>query len=688
MDFNLKRKKYFAITAVAVLGLAAIGLYVMMGPMEEVIPPYEPSIDLPEEYIILVNEPQNLDDMMFISSLSSIAVRDTYHPLFILEDGKLDDHQLWTIEHFVDEIKNAPKLLFTSDENVLNNVKGQVEGVVHYKISNDVLAQFKGFADIIDVNSYPEALWAAPVARVENKVIRLGRSTFRNQEEAWVRLQENGINARYIVVTNPYDLSTSLIANTTEYYDEYDSQFHTPSLSLVSAQLAAYHKAYVLTSAPASTKEVYTFENPNFEAAENYKLNARATGYYFALKELSAKYYNPAADVDQHEIYQDSPEYVCIVGSAAAVPQFQIPGNGDGDDLVSCDVIFGFLDDDDTLMDAAVGRIVNYNVQGASNLMAKTLGFDYVVDQVTVEYSDGPRDVEWRKHGASFSGFDITYKRMQVSPARWVCKDYTDEGLEYEYYGPALVEQDITVTPETTLEPAVQASGLLAYRGHGSDNGGLYMIAYKNGDENAVLRGTEARELFIPPQVSFFVSCMNGKIHGKDFGDGAPDVPYDELFSTNYLYGGAVALGGATEVSYSNIGQDLYSYPEEYLPGILNPEWGDGDHEWNRNDAWFAFFWEGMLNDEEGHGSIGKALQWAENRYIAYQTSKGMPVTPFKSIMSGGSNGDTGEDPAVHWKQVAMFVIYGDPAFTPYSWKSGENSYNPWKNGVGEGDDL
>ena len=149
-----------------------------------------------------------------------------------------------------------------------------------------------------------------------------------------------------------------------------------------------------------------------------------------------------------------------------------------------------------------------------------------------------------------------------------------------------------------------------------------------------------------------------------------------------------MALGGATEVSYSNIGQDLYSYPEEYLPGILNPEWGDGDHEWNRNDAWFAFFWEGMLNDEEGHGSIGKALQWAENRYIAYQTSKGMPVTPFKSIMSGGSNGDTGEDPAVHWKEVAMFVIYGDPAFTPYSWKAGENSYNPWKNGVDEGDDL
>ena len=689
MKLNSKQKKYFAISAVAVVGLAALGIFYFTRPGEEGIPPYEPTIDLPENYIVLVDEPENMDDMMFIASLSSIAVREQYHPMFILEDGSLDEHQLWTIDHMVDNIKNAPKLLITSEEATYNSVKAQVDGVVRYNVSNDVLASFRGFDGVIDVNSYPEALWAASVAAVENRVIRLGRTTFANQEESWDRLKENGIVARYIVVANPYDLSTELLSNSTEYYDDYDSLFHTPALSCVAAQLAAYHKAYVLTDITPSTQEVYTFENPNFDPTENYQLNARSTGYYLALKDISKRYYHPTPDDEQIEIFQTSAEYVCIVGSAAAVPQFQIPGNGDGDDLVSCDVMFGFLDDDDTLMDAAVGRIVNYNIQGASNQIAKTLGYDYIVKTVTVEYSDGPREVEWRKHGASFSGYDITYQRMQVSPARWICTDYEDEGLDYEYYGPALIEQEVTVTPETTIEPAVQASAFLAYRGHGSDSGAMYMIAYKiNRDENAVLRGTEARELFIPPQVSFFVSCMNGKIHGKDFGDDAPDVPYDELFSTNYLYGGAIALGGATEVSYSNIGQDLDSYPEEFLPGIINPGWSDGDHEWNRNDAWFAFFWEGMLDDDVGHGSIGKALQWTENRYIAYQTSKGMPVTPFESTMTGGGDGDTGEDPAVHWKEVAMFVIYGDPAFTPHSWKPGENDYNPWRNGESEGQDL
>jgi hypothetical protein len=34
-----------------------------------------------------------------------------------------------------------------------------------------------------------------------------------------------------------------------------------------------------------------------------------------------------------------------------------------------------------------------------------------------------------------------------------------------------------------------------------------------------------------------------------------------------------------------------------------------------------------------------------------------------------------------HWKEAAMFCIYGDPAFIPYPTTPGENSYRPWVNG-------
>ncbi len=42
-------------------------------------------------------------------------------------------------------------------------------------------------------------------------------------------------------------------------------------------------------------------------------------------------------------------------------------------------------------------------------------------------------------------------------------------------------------------------------------------------------------------------------------------------------------------------------------------------------------------------------------------------ITPFYPI------GDPG-----CWKQAAMYVCYGDPAFTPYTDNPGEGIYNPW----------
>ena len=50
---------------------------------------------------------------------------------------------------------------------------------------------------------------------------------------------------------------------------------------------------------------------------------------------------------------------------------------------------------------------------------------------------------------------------------------------------------------------------------------------------------------------------MNAKIHGTGYGEDAEDVEFERLFGLNYLYGGALAVGGATEVSFSNVGQDI-----------------------------------------------------------------------------------------------------------------------------------
>jgi hypothetical protein len=75
-----------------------------------------------------------------------------------------------------------------------------------------------------------------------------------------------------------------------------------------------------------------------------------------------------------------------------------------------------------------------------------------------------------------------------------------------------------------------------------------------------------------------------------------------------------------------------------------------------------------MLNHEEEYGTIGHAHRWAENRYIN-NPNKDSPTSPF----------DPGK--TVDWKEVSMFVCYGDPSFLPYQNSPGGGSYDPWHNG-------
>jgi hypothetical protein len=635
--FNWKDKRL--IGAVALILIVA-GIFVFYPSAEEKeVFKYDPTVELPGDYMIFVDEPQDKDGMLFIAALSTLAVdEEDYHPMFVFDAQEgLDQHQIWAIEQM--DNKDVPKLVFTNSEGSVEKLRSQLGDIPDENVfpkEDTTLAQFIGFNDYISVGSYEEALWVAPLAKIDNRVIIKGKSTFACQTEVWNVLFSKGINADYIVVTNPNDFDAATLIENVEGYNNYDSKYHVNSLSVLAAELAAMHEAYVM------------------------ELNTRAIGSYLTIKNVSAMY-GPA-------------EYVCIVGSAAAVPQFQMPAApGDGDVLVNSDSMYGFLDDDQYTMDAAVGRIINLNLQGASCQLAKIFAYEHLTDAVTVEYSDiagGTQDVVWKQHGASFSGYEITYERMQATPARWICEDYEDEGMEYEYLGPSgsgeLIGDGTKNSDEQDLGTICEASGFVAYRGHGSDYGSLYSLRVYTDREVGMLSSEQAAQLNLPPQVAFFVSCMNAKIHGTGYGEDADDVEFERLFGVNYLYGGALAVGGATEVSYSNIGQDIDSLWARYGAGILH----DDNHHWDLNDAWYAFFWDGLLNHEEEYGTVGKALQWAENRYIKYHDNQ---VSPFEWTEDSNLG--------AHWKEVTMFVIYSDPAFAPKLTTPSGNQFDHWHNG-------
>ncbi|WP_455393094.1 C25 family cysteine peptidase [[Eubacterium] cellulosolvens] len=649
--FNWKDKRLIGAVALTIILAGVVILFPSAG--EGKVFKYTPTVDLPDDYMIFVEKPQSEDDMFFIAALSTLAVREEdYHPLFIIDetDG-LDHHQLWAIEHM--DNKDVPKLIFTNSAGIVEKIRSQIGDVPEenvFPITPTTLAVFKGFNNYISVGSYEEALWVAPLAKIDNKVIIKGKSTFSSQEQVWEILSTKGVSADYIVIVNPYDFDAATLSQNVEGYNNYDTKYHVNALSVLAAELAAFHEAYVITDTPLSTEQIGIMD---------YELNARAIGQYLTIRNVSAMY-GPA-------------EYICIVGSAAAVPQFQMPGNGDGDVLVNSDSMYGFLDDDQYTMDAAVGRIINLNLQGASNQLAKTLAYEHIVNTVTVEYSDpagGTQEVDWQNHGASFSGYQITYQRMQATPARWICEDYEDEGMEYEYMGPSgsgeLIGDGVKNSDEMDIGTICEASGFVAYRGHGSDYGSLYSLRVYTDRDSGMLSSDEAAQLDLPPQVAFFVACMNAKIHGTGYGEDAEDVEFGKLFGVNYLYGGALAVGGATEVSYSNVGQDIDALWARYGMGIFHDE----NYNWDLNDAWFAFFWDGLINHEEEYGTVGKALQWAENRYMKYHDNQ---VSPFEWTDDDNMGG--------HWKEVTMFVVYGDPAFKPGLTTPGANQFDPWHNG-------
>jgi hypothetical protein len=616
--------------------------------------------ELPEEFYVLVDEPKDEDGMAFVAALSSIQfVNGNYHPMFVLDNGQLDDHQLATVQTM--SVYDAPFLLFTDSLDTQSYVEDQlgVDDVITYPADDDILATFQGFQGHISVASYAEAMWAAPLAQVENKVIILGQRTFISQEDVWNELiSGHQLDPNYIVITNPIDYMTTPF-----------NEYHIASLSAVAASLAAGHTGDNEAEGPGTTALVLTDWDAVADATVGYMdavLNAHSIGLYLKLRDMWATF-GPF-------------EYVCLVGSGAAVPQFKFPDetdpspqNTEGDGLVSSDSAYGFLDDDPYTMDTAVGRVINLNVQGVSNQISRTFGYDYIDRVVTVETSTGQEMVDWSNKVSIWNGFEVADQRKQMTPGRFMIRDATDEGMEWEYIRTSGNEglRDF-YGKEVDMQPVLTSSGLLVYRGHGSWHATFYVYEPNEAHTRGRLEGwvkvpgdptPSLHDLYMPPSTALLFSCENAKIDGINWGDFKVDL--DLTFSLNWFYSGAVGLVASTEVSFSRIGQDIFSWIGEIT----------GDHDWDHNNAMYAFNVDAMMNHEETYGTVGKALQWAENRYIANHDNQ---VDPFHQ---DPQNPDWTSDLGADWKTVCMYAAYGDPAHRPGFTTPGANDYDPWHNG-------
>jgi len=617
------RKKWLISVAIVVILISVVFLQTMVKP----VPSQREYIYLPDNYMIFIESPKNEKEAMFVSMLTPIVMHNgEYHPLFLLDNGRLNSHEVYTIntinpyEWYGIVISNYTSTMVNISTQ-LNMDKSRFRTYEHDFSFFDRIAGFDG---IITVSDFEESLWASSISSMENKKMVVGKNTYTAQEQAWDYLAMK-TSPDYVVITNPH-----------EYY-KIDA-FHIMGLSSLAGEVAAYHNAIVITEPYNASEPLSDLDKAN---------NTLARGYFKALQ----------------TVYERSPsiEYVALVGSGSSVPQFQLADRTgyEADGLVSSDSVYGFLDSNPSTMDVAVGRIINLNVPGASNMLVRTYMFDKFVSTRDIAFSTGTVNIDWTKHASVWNGFQVADQRMQMTPGYFVTKDFADEGIEAEYMRTTGKGGWLSNNAhgETDMRPVMESGMFVAYRGHGSVYGTFYVYD-GSPTKHTGLYSEELRNYNLPPQIFMSASCLNGKIWGQEkFSDGLHDIDVTRALSLNYLYAGGIGFFGATEVSYSKIGQDIFA-----LAGQVT-----GNHNWDKNNLMYGVFWDGILNHESEHGSIGKAGEWAINRYISNHDNSISPL----------SSSGVPED----WKEISMYVVYGDPAFTPPSEKPGANDIDPWHNG-------
>ncbi len=612
---------------------------------------FEPTETRPADYMVFVDAPQSEEELALITALSTFAAPqgEPFHPFFILEEGQLDDHALWTIDHL--EQNDVPKYLFARNEGTAAAVEAQVGAVTYVPLEREAvnlfLRSFMGYNGTISVGGFEEALWASSLAHATNKVMIVDQPTFTNQSEVWEALAAVGVSADYVLAVNPDDRKAMGGVNAA---NGEAVSYHIPWLATVGGYIAAFRQAYVVTWVPEPTDAlrsewdyVLPPDSDNTPDFDDSKLNDYSLGLLRQLRELHATY-GPLTNI-------------ALLGSAEAVPQWELVDHSQSEpDYVSSDVLYGFIDDDHGTMDVPVGRFVNYNVQGMANQVTRTFCYERIVPEVTVDYGDGPETYEWRTTGSDLNGFEVADMRLQNTPGLWAVRDYEDEDFTAIHYvstagvGVSGSDDWANIPTDAKLQAYLESAGHVLYRGHGSWHGGFYTWRYYGPglyDQGAV-EGTDARTFFLPPQATNIFSCENTKIHGLSYG-GDP-IEMDRDFATNWMYAGSVGLIGATEVSYSNIGQDFYSVAGEIT----------GEHNWDLNNLWFAGAADNTLDHEM---SMGMVVLTTENRYLAKHAGEGI------SVVSGDG---------AHWKEVTMYCLLGDPAFEFYTTSPGPNDYDPW----------
>jgi len=355
---------------------------------------------------------------------------------------------------------------------------------------------------------------------------------------------------------------------------------------------------------------------------KDHEGNAR-TGYMASdLKELASAY----------KAMAPSPMLVAVTGDTNMVPWYYYPtsvqadqeneGYGVPSDNAYADIDLDManapfdLDGNDPTMELGIGRLLGWDVQDESALIARTVFYKDIIDT----FSTGIKGQTWKESALTSFGSKVPVEFTLTVSAKlnlaWRQSGFTPYSLN-----------NMPLSDSAYLMPFYEKSNFIYFCAHGF----FYWYVPPGYQKDAVGGGfyvANVKDMKMGPSVIFASSCVTGRIDRLH--------PYNTISQT-YIHAGANAYIGASRLSFgwaSITGSGSGEIYGSYL-GLLMYGYMTG-YKYDRNG--------GLITDDGSDLPMGAALMMAKNKYTeAY-----------------GATTDA------HADTVEEFYLFGDPAFNPY----------------------
>lgn len=354
---------------------------------------------------------------------------------------------------------------------------------------------------------------------------------------------------------------------------------------------------------------------------------------------------------------REVPIHVGIIADTNMLPQFYYESSGQGDATegfgIPGDNIYADIDadpedppydlDGNPSMELAVGRVVGWNTEEVSALLARTFFYSEIIDNYKGPKNGGELP-EWKNSGLVTFGTAPPVGGA-VTATEKMQKMWEYAGFTVNSLAPVVdnFENYYLMSGRQTAGPYYQSSNFIFFCAHGFYY--WYVPTAQIGNPFILPRPTvmppvyggqafdvmHVKHMDFGPSVIFGSSCVTGRIDGL--------YPYNAL-SLAFSHAGINAYIGATRLSWGSIipipdeesGEKFGNLLAVYMYGHLVGNVYD-----KSNDNFLEYLPEDT--------SIGHALMLAKNEYIESEGSD-----------NGGPHDDT----------LNEFQLVGDPAFNPY----------------------